>query len=50
MRAGCGTMAETSEGSGAVKQIWDSLIVEHPVLSVIGALLVVALTCGGAAM
>lgn len=43
-------MAETSEGSGAVKQIWDSLIVEHPVLSVIGALLVVALTCGGAAM
>lgn len=33
-----------------MKQIWDSLIIEHPVLSVIGALLVVTLTCGGAAM
>lgn len=31
-----------------VKQIWDSLIIEHPVISVVGALLVVALTCAGA--
>lgn len=29
-----------------MKQIWDGLILEHPVISVIGALLVVALTCG----
>ncbi len=29
-----------------MKQIWDGLIMEHPVISVIGALLVVALTCG----
>lgn len=29
-----------------MKQIWDSLILEHPVISVVGALLVVALTCG----
>lgn len=31
-----------------MKQIWDSLIMEHPVVGIIGALLVVALTCGGA--
>lgn len=31
-----------------MKQIWDGLIVEHPIASVIGALLVVALTCGSA--
>lgn len=30
-----------------VKQIWDSLIMEHPVISVIGALLVVTLTYAG---
>lgn len=30
-----------------MKQIWDGLIVEHPFISVVGALLVVALTCGG---
>lgn len=30
-----------------MKQIWDGLIMEHPVISVVGALLVVALTCGG---
>lgn len=29
-----------------MKQIWDGLIMEHPVISAIGALLVVVLTCG----
>ena len=33
---------------GAMKQIWDGLIVEHPIASVIGALLIVVLTCGSA--
>lgn len=33
---------------GTMKQIWDGLIVEHPIASVIGALLVVVLTCGSA--
>lgn len=29
-----------------MKHIWDGLLLEHPVISVVGALLLTALTCG----
>lgn len=38
--------AGTQERS--VKRLWDGLLIEHPAISVIGVLLLTALTCGAA--
>ncbi|MEC4176751.1 hypothetical protein VJ918_07630 [Adlercreutzia sp. R21] len=42
------TAAEPKERSA--KRLWDGLLIEHPAISVIGVLLLTALTCGAAVL
>ncbi len=43
-------MGETARKEPDMKQLWDGLLIEHPIIGVAGALLVVALTGGGVAL